>query len=741
MNPPMSKGKQLEDALFFTAIHIADPTERNAFLDHACHGNPELRRRIERLITAAESGDEVMGRGQSAIVLGASALRDMPELAGDLDNAAIDERIGTRVGPYTLLESLGKGGCGEVYLAEQTEPMKRQVALKVIKLGMDTQSVIQRFDAERRALAMMDHPNIARVLDAGSTLLGRPYFVLELVRGVRITEYCTNRRSSLRERVELVIDVCNAIQHAHQKGIIHRDIKPSNVLVAEADGAPLPKVIDFGIAKAIEGRLADETLQTQHLQVLGTPAYMSPEQAGINGADADTRSDIYGIGALLYELITGRPPLETPAALVDPLEIRHFIATREPKRPSILLAHMSRGEVPAMAASEAGDPKRLAARVRGDLDWIIMKAMDKDPRRRYDTANGLALDLRRFLNHEPVIARPPGRLYVLGKLVRRNRGVFAAGGVVLFALVAGFGTSTTLYLRASRAELRQAESRRTAEDLLAKEAKLRREAETREKLTEAVVLTRRDDFAAAADVISKIEVPPGKPSLDAVTALRGVGLWLGGQQRWSEATRCFAWLFEIDILDPWQTVTLDFQAYGALLADSADADGYERFRHTLSSSHRQVADGDEAGRILKSCLLRPIDTGLEERLAPLANSVTAWYPTVPQEQRNPWTTLPLCLWRYRTGDYTAAVELGEQALPGSNATLAHRPAHEAIIAMACHQLGDASSATAHLRSAREAVEGKFSSDLVEGSGGPGFWYDWVFSRVLVREAAEMIEGR
>jgi hypothetical protein len=734
----MSKGKQLEDALFFTAIHISDPTERDEFLDHACHGNPELRRRIERLVTAAESGDEVMERGQSAIVQGASALRDMPELAGEMDAAGIDERIGTHVGPYTLLESLGKGGCGEVYLAGQTEPVKRQVALKVIKLGMDTQSVIQRFDAERRALAMMDHPNIARVLDAGSTLLGRPYFVLELVRGVRITEYCTNRRSSLRERVELVIDVCNAIQHAHQKGIIHRDIKPSNVLVAEADGAPLPKVIDFGIAKAIEGRLADETLQTQHLQLLGTPAYMSPEQAGIDGADVDTRSDIYGIGALLYELITGRPPLEAPAALVDPLEIRHLIATREPKRPSLLLAHLNRDELPAMATSEAGDPKRLAARVRGDLDWIIMKAIDKDPRRRYDTANGLALDLRRFLNHEPVIARPPGRLYVLGKLVRRNRIIFAAGGVVLFALVAGFGTSTMLYLRASRAELRQAELRRTAEDLLAKEAKLRHEAETREKLTEAVVLTRKNDFAAAADVISKIDVPPGKPSLDAVTALRGVGLWLGGQQRWSEASKCFSWLFEIDILDPWQTVTLDFQACGALLADAGDEEGYSYFRTTLASTHRRVADGDEGGRILKSCLLRPLDTQIQEKLTPLAETVAAWYPTLPQEQQTAWAPMPTSLWRYRTGDYQGAIDYASKALGGTNASMAHRPVHQIIIAMASHQLGHHDPARKNLADARAAVDRKFAGSLIEGVGGLGFWYDWLFARVLLREATAMI---
>ncbi len=734
----MDTGKQLEDALFFAALHISDESERRNFLDRACHGNPEMRRTIEQLLAAGERGDQLVERGLAAIAGSAETLRETPRDAVPAAAGLIDERIGTRVGPYTLVDSLGKGGCGEVYLAEQTEPVKRQVALKIIKLGMDTQSVIRRFDAERRALAMMDHPNIARVLDAGSTLLGRPYFVLELVRGVRITEYCQAHRSGLRDRVELVIDVCNAIQHAHQKGIIHRDIKPSNVLVTEADGEPVPKVIDFGIAKAIEGRLADETLQTHHLQLLGTPAYMSPEQAGIDGSDADTRSDIYSIGALLYELITGRPPLETPPSAVDSLEIRHLIATREPKRPSVLLAHMTRDELPTMPPPEAGDPKRLAARVRGDLDWIVMKAMEKDPRRRYDTVNGLARDLQRFLNHEPVIARPPGSLYALRKLVRRNRVVFAAGGVVLIALIAGFGTSTLLYLRASRAEQRQAELRRIAEELLAKEAKLRREAETREKLTEAVVLTRKGDFNAAAAVIAQIEVPPGKPSLDAVTALRDVGLWLGARQRWSEASKCFSWLFEIDILDPWQTVTLDFQACGALLADANDEQGYSRFRTTLASTHRLVADGDEGGRILKSCLLRPVDARLEETLAPLAETVVSWYPTLPREQQTSWAPMPVSLWRYRTGDFHGAVEFARRALAGTNATMAHRPAHEAIIAMASHQLGDHAAARTSLTNAREAVERKFAGSLVEGAGGSGYWYDWLFARVLVREASGMI---
>jgi eukaryotic-like serine/threonine-protein kinase len=740
----MDKGKQLEDALFFAALHIADREERKEFLDCVCRDDPAMRRMIENLLAAGDAGDKLVERGFAAIANSAEALREMPADAGsgDGDGELIDDRIGTHIGPYTLLESLGKGGCGEVYLAGQTEPVKRQVALKVIKLGMDTQSVIRRFDAERRALAMMDHPNIARVLDAGSTVLGRPYFVLELVRGVRITDYCNQHGSDLRQRVGLLIEVCQAIQHAHQKGIIHRDIKPSNVLVAEQDGVPVPKVIDFGIAKAIEGRIADETFQTQHFQLLGTPAYMSPEQAGVGGLDVDTRSDIYSLGALLYELVTGRPPFDTGSSPVkEAVDVRRMLAEQEPKRASLLLAQTPGELLPNMGSLGVSDPTRLAARVRGDLDWIIMRAMEKEPSRRYDTVNGMALDLRRFLNDEPVAARPPARLYVLRKLIRRNRIVFAFSALVVILLGAGFGVSTLLYLRASRAEHRQAELRRTAEKALATEARLRRDAETREGLTEAVVLTRQGDFASAALVLGQLDVPPGKPSLDAVTALRDVGQWLGAEQRWAEATKCFAWLFDINILDRWQTVTLDFQAYGALLADSGDRQEYARFCETLALAYENVTDGDEAGRILKSCLLRPLDAKRELQLQPLAVTIRKWYPTIPQNQRSVWASLPLSLWRYRTGDFSGAIEFANAAIPGSNATMAHRPTHDAVIAMASHALGDAPAAKAHLEAARDAVERRFASPLGEGSGSTGYWYDWLFARVLVREASELIEGR
>jgi tetratricopeptide (TPR) repeat protein len=362
------------------------------------------------------------------------------------------EKPGDWIGRYKLLQEIGQGGCGVVYLAEQEQPVRRRVALKVIKLGMDTRQVIARFEAERQALALMDHPNIAKVLDGGTTETGRPYFVMELVRGTKLTDYCDANNLATAERLKLFVQVCQAIQHAHQKGIIHRDIKPSNILVTVNDRLPVPKVIDFGIAKATAGPLTDKTLLTAFEQFIGTPAYMSPEQAEMSGLDIDTRSDIYSLGVLLYELLTGKTPFDPKEMASAGLEgVRHLIREKDPVRPSTRLGMLSAAEQATIAERRQLDASKLVHLLRGDLDWIVMKCLEKDRARRYETANGLARDIERHLNNEPVAARPPGKLYRFQKLARRNKVVFAAGGAVVMALVAGLALATWQFIEKSKA--------------------------------------------------------------------------------------------------------------------------------------------------------------------------------------------------------------------------------------------------------------------------------------------------
>ena len=378
----------------------------------------------------------------------------------------LTEKPGDRIGRYKLLQQIGEGGCGVVYLAEQEQPVRRRVALKVIKLGMDTKQVIARFEAERQALALMDHPNIAKVLDAGATEAGRPFFVMELVRGIRITDYCDQNHLATAERLDLFIQVCKAIQHAHQKGIIHRDIKPSNILVTLHDGVPVPKVIDFGIAKATDQRLTDKTLFTAFEQFMGTPAYMSPEQAEMSGLDIDTRSDIYALGVLLYELLTGKTPFDPKELLSGGLdELRRTIREKEPQRPSTRLSTMLDADLTSVAKHRGAEAPKLIHLVRGDLDWIVMKALEKDRTRRYETANGMAMDIQRHLKNEPVVARPPSKLYRFQKLVRRNKVAFAGASAVAAALVLGLGLSTWLFIQEKDARRRAVAAEQTQSHL------------------------------------------------------------------------------------------------------------------------------------------------------------------------------------------------------------------------------------------------------------------------------------
>jgi tetratricopeptide (TPR) repeat protein/serine/threonine protein kinase len=458
--------------LFLHAVGKLPPEQWAEYVAEATCGDAELQRQVMHLLDVHRQAGSFLDRpveapGHTGVFTPA------PESDS---TAAVREESGAVIGPYKLLQPIGEGGMGSVWMAEQTHPVQRKVALKIIKAGMDTRQVIARFEAERQALALMDHPSIARVLDAGTTQSGRPYFVMELIKGVPITTYCDDHRLTPRERLKLFIPVCQAVQHAHQKGIIHRDLKPTNVLIALYDGKPVPKVIDFGIAKATGQKLTDRTLFTGLGQVVGTLEYMSPEQAELNQLDIDTRSDIYSLGVLLYELLTGTTPLDRKrlkqAAMV---ELLRLIREEEPPRPSTRLSTTE--ELPSVAANRGLEPKKLSGVVRGELDWIVMKALEKDRNRRYETANGFARDVQRYLADEPVLACPPSAAYRLRKFVRRHQaGLVTTAALLLVVLLAGGSIGWVLWDRAVQQAARRATTERTVSVALGRAAELSEQA-------------------------------------------------------------------------------------------------------------------------------------------------------------------------------------------------------------------------------------------------------------------------
>ncbi|MGA2246135.1 MAG: serine/threonine-protein kinase [Verrucomicrobiota bacterium] len=592
----MDFARQRLEMLFDAALEIENPAERAAFLARECAGDAALQACAERLLVAHAQSQHFFDDCRPALPAA------WPEIF-KAETPPVAEEAGKSIGPYKLLQKIGEGGCGVVYMAEQAKPVRRRVALKIIKLGMDTKTVIARFEAERQALALMEHPNIARVLDAGATETGRPYFVMELVHGVRITEYCDQRQLDTRQRLDLFIQVCHAIQHAHQKGIIHRDIKPSNILVTLHDGVPMPKVIDFGIAKAIEEKLTDKTLFTVYGNFIGTPAYMSPEQAEYSGLDIDTRSDIYSLGVLLYELLTGKTPFaqnELLAAGLD--EMRKTLREREPHRPSTRLDTFRPEELTATALRRHIEPPKLQLLLEGDLDWIVMKSLEKDRRRRYETANGLAMDVRRFLDNEPVLARPPSRWYRLEKLVRRNRGVFVSAGAVTLALMIGLVASTWLFLKERKSEQQQ--------------VRLRHVAESREKITHAALLVSQGRFDEADKLATSISFD--QPSLESSAVLRSLGVWHALQGRWQQSADCFRQLQAVNQLDGWDILTLDYLGNAAVLAQQGDVKGYDNLRQEAITRCSSTGNPLVGERIIKASLLLPASQEVLNRLAVLA---------------------------------------------------------------------------------------------------------------------------
>jgi serine/threonine protein kinase/tetratricopeptide (TPR) repeat protein len=493
-----------EDEIFADALELP-AGERTAYLNQACHGDRLLRANVSALLDGHEAAADFL---EKPLVI-------RPELTPG-------EEPGDSLGRYTLIRMIGEGGCGVVYLAEQQEPVRRLVALKVIKLGMDTRQVIARFDAERQALAMMDHPDIARVFDAGTTEQGRPYFVMEFVDGVPITTFCDQHNLSMEARLELFARVCLALQHAHQKGVIHRDLKPSNILVAQHDGIPSPKVIDFGIAKATQGRLTEHTLLTGVDQFVGTPAYMSPEQAELRELDIDTRSDVYSLGVLLYELLTGKLPYDRKSLEKSGIdEIRRLIREVNPRRPSTCVRILTDTDRAEIARHRQATPMQFTSALRGDLDWIAMRCLEKDRERRYGSAQELADDIRRHVRDEPVLARPPSTSYRVQKFVARNRLACASIAAVATALIVGTVVSVRQAIRATKAERVAVAARDAAEAAGRAEAVAKTDAERRQEQAEELLAYMLGDFRSELKKAGRLNLldAVGEKALTYFTAL------------------------------------------------------------------------------------------------------------------------------------------------------------------------------------------------------------------------------
>jgi serine/threonine protein kinase/tetratricopeptide (TPR) repeat protein len=582
-----------EEEIFHQA-RARSPDEQPGFLEQACAGDRSLRAAVEALLRAN---------------VGATGFLEQPSPVVTVD-VPPRENAGTVIGSYKLLEQIGEGGMGTVWMAQQTEPVKRVVALKLIKAGMDSKQVIARFEAERQALALMDHPNIARVLDGGTTESGRPYFVMDLVKGMPITKYCDEHHLTPRQRLELFVPVCLAIQHAHQKGIIHRDLKPSNVLVALYDGRPVPKVIDFGVAKAAGQSLTDKTLVTGFGNIVGTLEYMSPEQAEINQLDIDTRSDIYSLGVLLYELLAGSPPFtKKDLEKAGMLEMLRVIREQEPSKPSTKLS--SSDTLPTLSANRGTEPARLTKLVRGELDWIVMKALEKDRARRYETANGFALDVQRYLADEAVQACPPSAGYRLRKLARRNKGGLAVAALVLFfLLLLGSGVGWAVRDRSAREAA-------IAQERANREVELTRERAARQAILEGKI----------SAVLNEVKTRYENDELP--EALAGVGsaeelIASGTEVRDELRQRVAAWRADLTIIEQLDDIYLDHAFLGVAFADAA----YARVFRELGIPFGQLSV-EEAGQRIRS---RPARMRLAELLDQWADMLLEFGP-VPTARR------------------------------------------------------------------------------------------------------------
>ncbi len=716
-----------ERSLFIAALEKDDLTERAAFLEAACAGNARLRQRLERLLQAHEQPDGFL----NAPVAGPGMTVDLP----------ITEKPGMGIGPYKLREQIGEGGMGLVFVAEQQHPVRRLVALKIIKPGLDSQQVIARFEAERQALALMDHQNIAKVFDAGTTESGRPYFVMELVHGVPITEYCDANQLTPRQRLELFVPVCQAIQHAHQKGIIHRDIKPSNVLVTLYDDKPVPKVIDFGVAKAIEQRLTEKSVYTQFGTLVGTFEYMSPEQAEMNAFGVDTRSDIYALGVLLYELLTGTTPLQRARLREAALgEIVRLIKEEEPQKPSVRLS--TSGALAKVAAARKTEPGKLSRLMRGELDWVVMRCLEKDRSRRYDTASGLAKDVERYLKDEPVEARPPSLAYRIRKLTRRNRGLLTTVAAIAVVLVAGAAISIWQAVQATRSA-HQAQAARQDAELAFQDADLARQeaVAAKEKVELAAkrlntatqlanegreLYLREHRTAALVKYNAAAEVEPNLLTVYVYrrTLYTDLGLWDLAAADYAQSFR----------LAPRNPALICFE-HALLQAVAGDEQRYQEACQEFVRQYGDATNHENVNRLLMACTLSP--RPVIER-----SDLIRWAEALAFRTDNPYYRVVAASAFLRAGDFRRTNELCKEylVLVTRMADIAPHRIY-AIQAMALHALGRPEEARQSLTKLEAAID-ELTRERLGSPVGPKTlpWYGYLLLQHWHREAHMVLNG-
>ncbi|GAA5483134.1 serine/threonine protein kinase [Haloferula sargassicola] len=731
---------EFDSAVYQTVLAMENPAAREEFLDRVYGPDDPAKSEMRDLIAAAsEAARYFSDAGDERTQIAKEVVGELPSKPAPSIEGLEEEAPGSRVGRYQVVQRLGEGGCGMVYEAEQEHPIRRRVAVKVLRHGADSAGIIARFESERQALALMDHEGIAKILDGGTSETGRPYFVMELVKGERVTTYCDRHRLTVRERLDLFIQICEAIQHAHQKGVIHRDIKPSNILVVHGpDDRHSPKIIDFGIAKAAgPDRLGNPTAFTSHDEFIGTPVYASPEQLDLVSLDVDTRTDIYSLGVLLHELLTSHTPVGMEEIRgLSVAKLHRKLLDMELVRPSARLQVEPPEALTKIAEARRTEPAALIHALRGDLDWIVLKALEKERTRRYQTVNNLSTDIQRFLRDQAVLARPPSRVYLLQKFIRRNRlGVGFSAALILLLLLA-LTVTTSLYHRAERSRDIQFRLKNEAENARRQESRLRAQADARANVARVAMLLDQGRIDEADELRQKYPLSSIEPSLEAAAVFRSLGDWNAKQGRMAQALPCYRLLVQANRFDRPEQVLLgvDLLVIGVAFAEFAPEE-YPAYREEVVETYMPPTGRIEAEHLLKACLLAPADAEFLQKIKPAADHLG----DSPEELQTYWENLAMGLFCHRSGDHHLAVAMGEAGLRHPAAKLSCKVAIHAVMSMCYREMGDLERADEQIATADEMLRAANGVDTVAGQPVEACWWDWAIARTLVREGRQPLK--